>query len=126
MAQRQVTVFTDDISGEELEDGETITFALDGVEYEIDLSGEHAEQLRDALDPYVRNGRRIGGRSARSSRSSGSGSRRSSDSGSSSRESSGGGHDTRAIREWAQAHGHKVSERGRIPASVVEAYQAAH
>jgi Lsr2 len=126
MAQRQVTVFTDDISGEELEDGETITFALDGVEYEIDLSGEHAEQLRDALDPYVQNGRRIGGRSARSSRSSGSGSRRSSDSGSSSRESSGGGHDTRAIREWAQAHGHKVSERGRIPASVVEAYQAAH
>jgi hypothetical protein len=126
MAQRQVTVFTDDVTGEELEDGETITFALDGMEYEIDLSGEHAEQLRDALAPYVRSGRRISGRASRGSRSAGSAARRAADPGSSSRSSSGGEHDTRAIREWAQANGHKVSERGRVPASVIEAYEAAH
>ena len=111
MAQRQVTVFTDDVTGEELEDGETVSFALDGVEYEIDLSGEHAEQLRDAVAPYIRHGRRISGRSARSSRSGGSASRRSADSDSSSRASGGRDHDTRAIREWAQANGHNAPAR---------------
>jgi hypothetical protein len=126
MAQRQVTLFTDDVTGEELDDGETVTFALNGVEYQIDLSEEHADQLRGALAPYVLHGRRIGGRYTRSSRSSSSGSRRSPDSGSSRSTSGAGGRDTQAIRAWAQQHGHKVSDRGRIPASVIAAYEAAH
>src|SRR3954447_6515273 len=121
MAQRLVTVLTDDLTGEELEVGETVTFAFDGVEYEIDLGETQAEKLRGALARYIQAGRRIGGRSTRSGRSA-----RSADSGSSGRKSGGSNRDTKAIREWAQANGHTVSERGRIPAVVVEAYKAAH
>jgi hypothetical protein len=124
MAQRQVTVFIDDVTGDELEGGETVNFALDGVEYQIDLSEEHADELRKAFAPYVLRGRRTGGRYARGGGSAGR-PRRSADpapSGAGGRSK----HDTQAIREWAQANGHKVSDRGRIPAGVVEAYQAAH
>ena len=125
MAQRQVTVFIDDVTGDELESGETVNFALDGVEYQIDLSEEHADELRKALAPYVLKGRRTGGRYARGGGASAGRARRSPESASS---GTGGRsrRDTQAIREWAQANGHKVSDRGRIPASVVEAYEAAH
>ena len=125
MAQRQVTVFIDDVSGEELEGGETVNFALDGVEYQIDLSEEHADELRKAFAPYVLKGRRTGGRYARGGGASSGRPRRSADSASSGA-SGGSKRDPQAIREWAQANGHKVSDRGRIPASVVEAYEAAH
>lgn len=121
MAQRLVTVLTDDLTGEKLEVGETVTFALDGVEYEIDLGEAQAEKLRGALARYIQAGRRIGGRSTRSGRRA-----HSADSESSSRKSGGSSRDTKAIREWAQANGRNVSERGRSPASVVEAYEAAH
>ena len=33
---------------------------------------------------------------------------------------------TAAIREWARANGHEVSERGRLSASVLAAFEAAH
>jgi Lsr2 len=126
MAQRQVTVFIDDVTGEEVKDGQTVNFALDGVEYEIDVSEKHADELRKAFAPYVLKGRRTGGRvRTGGGRGSASGSRRSAgadSSGSSGRSRQ----DTQAIREWAQANGHKVSDRGRIAASVVEAYEAAH
>ena len=125
MAQRQVTVFIDDVSGDELEGGETVNFALDGVEYQIDLSEEHADELRKAFAPYVLKGRRTGGRYARGGGASSGRPRRSADSASSGA-SGGSKRDPQAIREWAQANGHKVSDRGRIPASVVEAYEAAH
>ena len=125
MAQRQVTVFIDDVTGDELEGGETVNFALDGVEYQIDLSEEHADELRKAFAPYVLKGRRTGGRYAGGGRASAGRPRRSADSdspGTSGRSK----RDTQAIREWAQANGHKVSDRGRIPATVVEAYETAH
>ena len=124
MAQRQVSVFIDDVTGDELEGGETVNFALDGVEYQIDLSEQHADELRKAFAPYVLKGRRTGGRYARAGASAGK-PRRSADSPSSAT-SGGSKRDTQAIREWAQANGHKVSDRGRIPASVVDAYEAAH
>ncbi len=123
MAQRQVTVFIDDLTGEELtEDGETVQFGLDGVTYEIDLSGENAAELREALSGYVEHARRVSGR-GRSSGSGGGNSRRSGGSSSSGRR---GAAETQAIRAWAQENGHKVSDRGRIPASVIEAYEAEH
>jgi hypothetical protein len=125
MAQRQVTVFIDDVTGEELEGGETVNFALDGVEYQIDLSDKHADELRKAFAPYVLKGRRTGGRYARGGRASVRKPRRSPDSASSGT-SSQSNRDTQTVREWAQANGHKVSDRGRIPASVLEAYEAAH
>jgi hypothetical protein len=113
MAQRIVTELTDDTDGKPAD--ETITFALDGREYEIDLTSRNASALRKAFDVYVKNGRRIGG--GRRGRASGSASSSSSRSKSEI--------DTKAVREWANKNGHKVSERGRIPSGVISAYQAA-
>jgi hypothetical protein len=60
VAQNTAVHLLDDITGEPA--GETIGFALDGVDYEIDLSAENAGKLREILDPFVANGRRTGGR----------------------------------------------------------------
>jgi len=110
MAQKVQVVLIDDIDGGDAT--ETVTFGLDGVTYEIDLNDKNAAKLRDALAVWVGSGRRVTGRSARgTSRPTG---RRAS------------GDDSSAIREWAKANGHKVSERGRISAAVREAYAAAH
>jgi hypothetical protein len=111
MAKKVQVTLVDDIDGSEAV--ETVTFALDGASYEIDLSRANARKLRDAMSTYVANGRR-GGR-ARSSGGRGSrGSVRAD------REQ------VQAVREWARRNGHKVSDRGRIPATVIEAYNAAH
>src|SRR4051794_18157460 len=114
MAQRIVTELTDDTNGKPAD--ETVTFALDGRDYEIDLTSKNAVALRKAFDLYVKNGRRLGGggRRARTPGGASSTPRAKSDL------------DTKAVREWANKNGHKVSERGRIPSSVIEAYQAAH
>ncbi len=113
MAQKIVTELTDDTDGKPAD--ETVTFALDGREYEIDLTSKNATALRKAFDVYVKNGRRIGGRRPRSS------SRASSSSATSKGEA-----DTKAVREWAGKNGYELSARGRIPAKVMEAYRAAH
>jgi len=114
MAQRIVTELTDDTDGKPAD--ETVTFALDGREYEIDLTAKNAAALRNAFDVYVKNGRRIGGgrRGRTSGRASSSSSRSKSDV------------DTKAVREWAGKNGFELSARGRIPGNVIEAYQAAH
>lgn len=115
MAQQVQVVLVDDLDGGEAE--ETVSFALDGVSYEIDLNAENAARLRDELAPWVGHARRVGGRSG--------GGRRSGSRGRSSSSSS-SGVDTAAVRDWARKKGYKVSERGRISAEVMEAYQAAH
>jgi hypothetical protein len=104
MAQRVNVVLVDDIDGNDA--SETVSFALDGVDYEIDLSDEHAAQLRDALALYIGHGRRTGGR-RRSGRKS-------------------GGPSAADIRAWAREHGYEVPERGRVSADVREAYAAAN
>jgi hypothetical protein len=111
MAQRVNIVLEDDLDGSPAD--ETVTFALDGATYEIDLSAQNAAGLRDALAPYVGHARRAGGR-------------RSSTKAPASRPGSGGKKDTADVREWARANGHKVSERGRISAEVQAAYDKAH
>jgi hypothetical protein len=88
---------------------ETVSFGLDGKTYEIDLNDKNAAALRDALATYVGAARRSG-----SSRASAS--RRRTQLGTSARE----------IRDWARSQGHKVPERGRIPADIREAFEAAH
>ena len=113
MAQRIVRELTDDTDGKPAD--ETVTFALDGREYEIDLSSKNAAALRKAFDVYVKNGRRVGGRRPRSSGGTSSSSSRSKSD-----------VDTKAVREWAGKNGFQLSERGRIPGNVVEAYRAAH
>ena len=123
MAQKTVVTFLDDLDGESEAEG-TVRFALDGFEYEIDLTKENAEDLREIFAPYIAAGRRTGGR-----RASSSGRSRSS---SSPRSSSGSGpvakgrEALKAIRDWAKSEGWAVSDRGRLPNNVVEAYDAAH
>lgn len=110
MAQKVSIILIDDLDGSPAD--ETVTFGLDGTTYEIDLTDANAAALRDALAGYVGHARKV-----TSGRRSGGAGRKA---------SSGSGVDTKAVREWARNNGHEVSERGRVPASVVQAYEAAH
>jgi len=110
MAQRVVVTLEDDIDGGEA--AETVSFALDGVSYEIDLSEANASKLRDDLASWIGHARRAGGRKSTSTARRGGGGR--------------GGRDLSAIREWARKNGHKVSDRGRISADIQAAYDKAH
>jgi nucleoid-associated protein Lsr2 len=118
MARKVQVILSDDLD-DSISADETVTFALDGTTYEIDLSEKNAEEMRDAFGKYVSAARKVSGRS--SGRASGAGR---------SRATGGGGRMDReqagAIRDWARKNGHEVSDRGRIPASVVEAFEAAH
>lgn len=109
MAQKHIVQLIDDIDESKAE--ETVQFAIDGSAYEIDLNAKHASQLRDALAPFVAHARR-GGRSASASYSGAAGRRAARTDRA----------QTQAIRDWAKKNGYKVGEKGRIPASVVEAY----
>jgi hypothetical protein len=115
MAQKIQVLLVDDLDGGTAT--ETVSFSLDGSGYEIDLSADNANKLREVLAPYVGHARRA--------------SRGSSRPGAAPRQVRTGGaridrEQTQAIREWARKNGHKVSERGRIPSSIVEAYNAAN
>ncbi|GAB3602494.1 histone-like nucleoid-structuring protein Lsr2 [Microbacterium aureliae] len=118
MARRIVHQLVDDLDGSVLEvgEGETVTFSLDGTAYEIDLTTAHASELRDALAPYIDVARSVSaGRGGGSPAASAGRKRRRS-----------GQQDYSAVREWAKSNGYTVSERGRVPAAVLEAYEAAH
>lgn len=106
MAQKVQVLLLDDLDGGTAD--ETVTFGLDGVSYEIDLSSANAKKLRDALAKYVESGRR-----AKRGRRGQGGPR-------------GGRGDTSAVREWARSQGLKVSDRGRIPADIMAQYDAAN
>jgi hypothetical protein len=112
---RQVAVtLVDDLDGSEAM--ETVTFGLDGREYEIDLSEENAARLRDGLARFVGAGRRTGGgRRGGRGRAGGSGAQPSTSASDRERNA--------AIRQWAREHGFEVSARGRIPGPVLEAYR---
>jgi hypothetical protein len=109
MAQRIQTLFIDDIDGGEA-DG-TVRFALDGTEYEIDLSSKHDEELRSALRSYIDHARKVSG-SARKAGPSRPGRKPSAV-------------DTVAVRAWARENGHDIKDRGRVPAGLVVKFQAA-
>ena len=119
MAKQTITQLIDDIDGGEA--AETVTFGIDGNNYEIDLNDQNASRLRDALATYIAHAQRVGRSSGRGRSSSTSGG--SSGGGSSARTDR---EQTQAIREWARKNGHEVSDRGRIPGAVLEAYNAAH
>jgi hypothetical protein len=111
MATETITRLVDDLDGSEAQ--RTVTFAWDGRSYEVDLSKKNAAAFEKTMKPYLAAARRAQATTARSSgrgRSAVSGARR---------------RDLPAIREWARAHGHTVSDRGRISASIVKAYEAA-
>lgn len=119
MAQRTIVQLTDDLDGKPIAEGrgETVRFALDRQDYEIDLGEKNAKAMRDALDKYVSAGRRVssaaravgrgrsgGGRSAAASRD----------------------YDPKAVRAWAESQGIEVSQRGRVPAELVAKFQEAN
>jgi hypothetical protein len=106
MAQKVTVALEDDLDGGPA--NETVRFGLGGTAYEIDLSNKNAAAFRRKLAPFIEHARKAG-----------RGQRRRPERTSASRERSG------SIRAWAQAQGITVSARGRIPASIVEQYQAA-
>jgi hypothetical protein len=108
MAQKVQVLLVDDLDGGTAD--ETVTFGLDGVSYEIDLSSGNAGQLRSELSQYVEHARKSAAAPARRRRAR-----------------TGAGREQSArIREWAKEHGKKISERGRIPADILAEYEAAH
>ena len=115
MARRAVVHLVDDLDDTIIEDGngQIVSFGLDGTTYEIDLTNEHADELRAALARYVEAARKAG--SDRPARARSTGRSRSSKPAIS----------PTAIREWAKASGIEVSARGRIPQSVIDQFRAA-
>jgi len=111
VAKKVETVLLDDLDGSKADT--TIRFDLDGVEYEIDLSATHADDLRKVAEPYVEAGRKISASSRRSTRSN------------TRRASASGGPTSSEVRNWAKGQGFEVKERGRMPAELVIKFQAA-
>lgn len=104
MARKTRIVVTDDLDGSAATS--TVGFALDGVTYEIDLNDENTQKLRDEFGAWLEHARRVGGRARRGT-------------------SRGRSDETKRIREWAQANGYEISDRGRISTEIREAYAAA-
>lgn len=117
MAQRTIVTLVDDLTGEEAENISTIEFGLDGVTYELDLTDENTAKLREALSDYAGAARKIGGRRRSGPRA-----------GRAPSTNGGAGYNRetlKAIREWAKKNGHTVSDRGRLSAEVLGAWQTA-
>jgi nucleoid-associated protein Lsr2 len=106
MAKTTITQITDDIDGSK--NANEVSFSFEGTSWTIDLSSKNKAKLEAALKPYIDAGTRS---SSRSSRRGGKG-------------STGRRSDLQDVRQWAKQNGHKVSERGRIPTSILEAYDA--
>lgn len=111
MAQKVQVILVDDLDGGEAE--ESVSFSLDGVSYEIDLSAENAEALREAIAPWVGHARKVGGR-GRARATNGARGRASAKT------------DLGDVRAWARENGYQVSDRGRVSAEVMSAYEGAH
>jgi Lsr2 len=108
VAQKVTVSLVDDLDGAQAD--ETVSFGLDGKTYEIDLSSRNAGKLRESLANFVQAARRPGGR------------RRSAGAPAAPRRAPVDREQNQAIREWARKRGMKVSDRGRIPADLLEAY----
>lgn len=114
MAQKVIREFIDDIDGSQAE--RTFTFAVDGTQYEIDLSSENIAEFKSAIGGFIESGRKVKPgvythRARSSNGSSGSGR---------------GKEQLRAIRDWLRQKGHSVQDRGRIPANLIAEFDAAH
>jgi Lsr2 len=106
MASRTIVSITDDLTG--AEGAQTVSFGFEGTNYEIDLTEPNATELRSMLDRYIQHARRVGGRPRRRVAPVSS-----------------DGINPKAVRAWAAENGIPVSGRGRIPAELLERYQAA-
>ncbi|MFQ6486203.1 histone-like nucleoid-structuring protein Lsr2 [Brachybacterium epidermidis] len=106
MARKTQIILTDDVDGSKA--AGTVSFALDGVAYEIDLNDDNAQQLRDQLSVWTDKARRVGGRRTTGTRNVSS------------------SNETAKILAWAKENGYEVSSRGRISKEISEAYTAVH
>lgn len=110
MAQKTSIFLVDDLDGSEAE--ETVEFGLDGANYQIDLNPKNAGKLREVLRRYVGAARELNGRRP-SARPKAKAIRVDKE-------------QNHVIREWARKRGHTLSDRGRIPTHIVEAFAVAH
>ncbi|MEU0885676.1 Lsr2 family protein [Lentzea sp. NPDC005914] len=115
MAQKVLVQLIDDLDGTTAEDVEAVSFGLDGVTYDIDLKPDNATKLRDSLADFVAGARRTNGRTKKSANAT-----RTIVAESRTKEQ------TKAIRDWARGNGHDLSDRGRIPAHIIEEFEKAH
>lgn len=106
MARTIIVVTEDDLEGGSA--SQQVLFSVDGVEYEIDLNDRNADTFRQALAPYQSHGRRVGGRQLRPTRGRNS------------------AEFLREVRSWGRLNGHTISDRGRVPKSILDAYAEAH
>jgi hypothetical protein len=113
MARQVITTLIDDLDGKKAD--RTVEFALDGTSYTIDLSETNAGKLRKALDPFISAGTRVGLGAVRPARTV-----------TIARRTASSRDENKAIRDWALENGYQISERGRIPQNVSDAYRAAH
>jgi hypothetical protein len=109
MAQKVIRVLVDDLDGSDAQ--ETVTFSMDGILYEVDLSSANAANFRHALAPYVKAGRKLARRNRQVGPSKRKGTRKPSD--------------ISEIREWARLNGYNPSPRGRISSHIRAAYERA-
>lgn len=110
MAKKTIVEIIDDIDGEPIDSGgETISFAVNGIEYSIDLNGKNAIEFHRKLDYYIRHAERVGGRKRANAS-----------------KASTGGVSMSEVRAWAKANSHPIGDKGRIPADVLAAYENAH
>lgn len=105
MARKVITQYVDDLDGSEA--AGSFPFSLEGVDYEIDLNDENAQTLRDALEPFIKGGRRVGGRRKNPTAQAHE------------------GVDMNEVRAWGRSNGYEVSDRGRVAGNVLDAYRAA-
>jgi hypothetical protein len=111
MAQKLEVTLVDDLDGGKGD--QTVSFGLDGVQYEIDLSNSHAKELREVFEPYVRSARKV------STRRSGRGRTRKS-------AGKSDGPSSHEVRQWARENNIEISSRGRVPADIYVKFEAAH
>jgi hypothetical protein len=110
MAQKVQVMLLCDLDDGNVDAAETLQFSLGNAAYEVDVCAKHAQQIREGLQPFVIQARKVSAGAAGRRRQRTAGSRQ----------------ETASIRSWAKDQGIQVNERGRIPASVVREYEAAH
>lgn len=115
MAQTTRILLTDDLDGSGAT--QTVAFAVDGVTYEIDLSDEHATQLRESVALYVDNARKLSGRVPATKRAA---------SKTASSKPANDRPDTQQVREWAKEHGIEVPSQGRLSNDLIVRFQEAN
>jgi hypothetical protein len=111
VAQRTQVILEDDLDGGSAD--QTVQFGINGITYEIDVSNANAAKLDSALQPFIKVSRQISGGRSSSKRAVATNTKTDPE-------------QLKAIRAWAKGKGHKVSDRGRISANIVAAYEAAH